>query len=142
MNKLEEIELMWKKDSQIDPDNLHEEALKIPQLHGKYYEIQNRVYGTKKKMEARYNQLLIEKTLYYSSKADPDVYKEKPFPHKVLKNDIPLYLNSDKELIESKSKVDYCSYVLNYLSDILKMIHNRSFQIRDSIEWSKFIAGQ
>lgn len=142
MNNLEEIELMWKKDSQIDPDNLHEEALKIPQLHGKYYEMQNRVYRTKKQREARYNQLLTEKTLYYSGKADPDVYKEKPFPHKVLKNDIPLYLNSDKELIESKSKVDYCIYVLNYLSDILKMIHNRSFQIRDSIEWSKFIAGQ
>jgi len=142
MNNLEEIELMWKKDSQIDPDNLHEEALKIPQLHGKYYEMQNRVYRTKKQREAKYNSLLTEKTLYYSGKADPDVYKEKPFPHKILKNDIPLYLNSDKELIESKSKVDYCSYVLNYLSDILKMIHNRSFQIRDSIEWSKFIAGQ
>lgn len=142
MNNLEEIELMWKKDSQIDPDNLHEEALKIPQLHGKYYEMQNRVYRTKKQREAKYNSLLTEKTLYYSGKADPDVYKEKPFPHKVLKNDIPLYLNSDKELIESKSKVDYCIYVLNYLSDILKMIHNRSFQIRDSIEWSKFIAGQ
>lgn len=142
MNNLEEIELMWKEDSQIDPDNLHEEALKIPQLHGKYYEIQNRVYGIKKQREARYNSLLTEKTLYYSGKADPDVYKEKPFPHKVLKNDIPLYLNSDKELIESKAKVDYCNYLLNYLSDILKMIHNRSFQIRDSIEWSKFIAGQ
>jgi hypothetical protein len=139
---LEQIEMMWKEDSEIDPDNLHEEALKIPQLHSKYHEIQNKIYQLKKIKEAEYNSLLTEKTLYYTGKADPDVYKEKPFPHKVLKNDVPLYLNSDEDLVKVKTRVEYCTYILGYLSDILKMIHNRSFQIRDSIEWSKFIAGQ
>jgi hypothetical protein len=139
---IDEIEMMWKEDSQIDPDNLHEEALKIPQLHSKYYEIQNKIYQFKKVKEAEYNSLLTEKTLYYTGKADPEVYKEKPFPHKVLKNDVPLYLNSDEDLVKLKTRVDYCGYILGYLSDILKMIHNRSFQIRDSIEWSRFIAGQ
>ncbi len=142
MNNIEEIELMWKEDSKINPDNLHEEALKIPILHSKYHEIQNRIYSIKKVRESEYNSLFTEKTLYYSGKADPEVYKEKPFPHKVIKQDIPLYLNSDEELVKLKTKVDYCNYLLSYLSDILKMIHNRSFQIRDSIEWSKFIAGQ
>jgi hypothetical protein len=140
--KLNEIEAMWKEDSEMDPDNLHEEALRIPMLHSKYHEIQNRFYELKKEFEAKYNSLYAEKTLYYAGKADPKVYEEKPFPHKVLKNDIPLYLNSDEELVKIKTRVDYCSYVMAYLSDILKMIHNRSFQIRDSIEWSRFIAGQ
>lgn len=139
---LNEIESMWKEDSVMDPDNLHEEALRIPILHSKYHEIQNKIYQLKKVKEAEYNSLYAEKTLYYAGKADPKVYEEKPFPHKVLKNDIPLYLNSDEELVKIKTKVDYCSYVMAYLSDILKMIHNRSFQIRDSIEWSRFIAGQ
>ena len=30
---LDEIQDMWKRDSIIDPDNLHDESLKIPQLH-------------------------------------------------------------------------------------------------------------
>ena len=34
---LEQIQEMWEKDSKIDPDNLHDESLKIPQLHSKYY---------------------------------------------------------------------------------------------------------
>ena len=32
---LEQIQEMWEKDSKIDPDNLHDESLKI-QLHSKY----------------------------------------------------------------------------------------------------------
>jgi hypothetical protein len=29
---LDKIQEMWQKDSVIDPDNLHDESLKIPQL--------------------------------------------------------------------------------------------------------------
>lgn len=140
--QLDDIQSMWKEDSQMDSDNLHEEAIKIPQLHGKYYEIQNKIYQLKKIKEAEYNFLYTEKTLYYTGKADPEVYDNKPFPHKILKADVHLYLNSDEDLIKAKSRFDYCTYMMNYVTDILKMIHNRSFQIRDSIEFSKFIAGQ
>lgn len=140
--ELNEIESMWKTDSKIDPDELHMEAIKIPQLHGKYHEIQNNTYILKKELEYKYNKLLMEKNLYYSHKADPEVYKKNPLNQKIMKTDIPLYLNSDIELVTAKNKVEYANHILNYLSDILKMIHNRSFQIRDSIEYSKFIAGQ
>lgn len=140
--ELNEIESMWKTDSKIDPDELHMEAIKIPQLHGKYHEIQNNTYILKKELEYKYNKLLMEKNLYYSLKADPEVYKKNPLNQKIMKTDIPLYLNSDIELVTAKNKVEYANHILNYLSDILKMIHNRSFQIRDSIEYSKFIAGQ
>ena len=37
MMDLEKIQEMWQNDSTIDPDNLHDESLKIPQLHSKYY---------------------------------------------------------------------------------------------------------
>ena len=33
---LDKIQEMWEKDARIDPDNLHDESLKIPQLHSKY----------------------------------------------------------------------------------------------------------
>lgn len=135
----EEIQNMWKEDSVIDPDDLHIEALKIPQLHGKYYEIQNKVYALKKTKEAEYAELYKTKFLYYTGK---EVDANNPFPYKILKGDVPLFLESDEELVKAKAKVNYCDYLLSYLADIIKMIHNRSFQIRDSIEWSRFIAGQ
>ena len=34
---LEKIQEMWEKDSRMDMDNLHDESIKIPQLHQKYY---------------------------------------------------------------------------------------------------------
>ena len=41
---LDSIQEMWKKDSDIDRDNLHEESLKIPSLHAKYFELYNTIF--------------------------------------------------------------------------------------------------
>ena len=41
---LDEIQEMWQRDSVIDPDNLHDESLKISQLHSKYYTLQSRFF--------------------------------------------------------------------------------------------------
>ena len=45
---INEIEDLWEKDSQIDPDNLHLESIKIPNLHSKYYKIYNNISLLKK----------------------------------------------------------------------------------------------
>ena len=37
---LDEIQLLWEQDSIIDQDNLHDESIKIPALHAKYYKFQ------------------------------------------------------------------------------------------------------
>jgi hypothetical protein len=140
--KHSDIEAMWKEDSIIDPDNLHNEAIRIPQLHGKYHEILNKTFILKKQKEAEYKKQFKDKWLYFSGKADPEIYKEKPFPHKIMKSDISLYLEADNELNTLKNMLDYYTHILKYLDDIIKQIHNRSYQIRDSIEFSKFIAGQ
>ena len=134
---LNELEKMWEEDSKMDPDNLHLEAVKIPQLHGKYYEIQNKIYALKKTKECEYNALYKEKFMFYTGKD----LNGKKFDYKILKAEVPIFLESDEELIKLKAKVDYCTYLLNYVADILKMLHNRSFQIRDAIEWCKFSAG-
>ena len=39
MINLEKIQSMWQEDCKIDIDNMHEESIKIPQLHSKYHEI-------------------------------------------------------------------------------------------------------
>ena len=43
MMSIEKIQEMWERDSVIDPDNLHDESLKIPQLHSKYYTLYNTI---------------------------------------------------------------------------------------------------
>lgn len=135
---INEIESLWEVDSVIDPDNLHLESIKIPSLHAKYYEIYNNISQLKIIQDNKLSELLKDKWLYYSGKSTPEVYKEKPFDHRVMKSDLDRYISSDDEIIKLKSKIDYYELMLNYLESILKNIQNRTYMIKNSIEWLKF----
>ena len=138
---LDEIQLSWEEDSKIDEDNLHTESTRIPSLHAKYYKILNNILLLKKLEENKFKQLKKEKWQYYTGKADPEVYIDKPFDHKVLRQDVDKYMDADEDLIKVLNKIDYFQVMLSYLDSILKTINNRTYQIKNSIEWQQFIRG-
>lgn len=139
---LEKIQEMWEKDAVIDPDNLHMESLKIPALHAKYHDLYNNLLLLRKKAEQQRRNIRHERYEYYSGKADPDVYVQNPFPKKIRDKDtMTKYLDADEKLASSSLKIDYYDTMLAYLEDILKQIHQRNYQIKNAIEFNKFIAG-
>ena len=139
---LELIQKMWTEDSIIDRDNLHEESLKIPQLHAKYYELYNNIILLKAKAEQQRKNIRHERFEYYSGKADPEIYVENPFPKKIRDKDtLQKYLDADERLSEICLKIDYYETLINYLQDILKVIANRTYQIKNAVEFMKFQAG-
>jgi hypothetical protein len=142
MIDLEKIQQMWEKDSQIDPDNLHTESLNIPSLHAKYFEIHNNILLLKKKAEQQKRNIRHQKYEYYTGKADPDVYVENPFPKKIRDKDaLQKYMDADESLSQASLKVEYYDVMLAYLQDILKMIHNRTYQIKNALEFQRFASG-
>lgn len=142
MIDIEKLQKMWESDSKIDPDNLHTESLNIPSLHAKYYEIFNNIMLLKKKAEQQKRNIRHQKYEYYSGKADPDVYIENPFPKKIRDKDtLQKYMDADESLSQSSLKVEYYEVLLNYLQDILKMIHNRTYQIKNALEYQRFVSG-
>ena len=139
---LEDIQSMWEKDSQIDKDNLHDESLKIPALHAKYHEMFNTILLLRKRAEQQRKNIRHARYEYYSGKADPEVYIENPFPKKIRDKDtMTKYMDADEKLSESSLKIDYYDTMLSYIESILKQINNRTYQIKNAIEWQKFIAG-
>jgi hypothetical protein len=139
---LEKIQGMWEKDSIIDPDNLHTESLNIPVLHARYYDMYNNIILLKKKSEQQKKNIRHQKYEYYTGKADPDVYIENPFPKKIRDKDtLQKYMDADENLSQASLKVEYYDVMLSYLQDILKMIHNRTYQIKNSIEYQRFASG-
>jgi hypothetical protein len=139
---LDTIQRMWEQDSKIDPDNLHTESLNIPILHSKYFEIHNTILLLKKKAEQQKKNIRHQKYEYFTGKADPDVYLENPFPKKVRdKETLQGYLDSDEKLSQASLKVDYYETMLIYVDSILKMISNRTYQIKNAIEFMRFTAG-
>jgi len=139
---LEQIQEMWERDSQIDPDNLHDESLKIPQLHAKYYTVYNTITLLKEKARETYSKVKLERYNYYTGKAPAEVYEEEPFPYKVRDKDaLQRHLEADEKLTKLDIKIKYYDVMLKFLEDIIKTISNRTFQIKNAIEWHRFQAG-
>jgi hypothetical protein len=141
MITLENIKEQWSEDSKIDADLLDEESIKIPQLHSKYLNYLSDVRLLKRRKESEYKILLKEKFEYYTGKADQSVYQEKPFDLKVLKTDLGLYMDSDPELQLLQARIDYYDEILFFLEKVISCINNRGFQIKNSIDWQKFMQG-
>jgi len=136
------IQEMWEKDSKIDIDNLHTESINIPVLHSKYYDIYNNLMLLRKKAEQQKKNIRHERYEFYSGKADPDVYIETPFPKKIRDKDtMSKYLDADEKLSGVSLKIEYYSVMLNYLEEILKQISNRTYQIKNSIDFMRFSSG-
>jgi hypothetical protein len=139
---LEKLQEMWQKDSVIDPDNLHEESLKIPQLHSKYYTIYNTTTLLREKARETYNKVRLERYNYYTGKAPAEVYVEEPFPYKVREKDaIERHMSADERLNKIDLKIRYYDIILKFLEDVIKMISNRNYSIKNSIDWHKFVSG-
>lgn len=131
----------WAQDSKMDEDLLDHESIKIPQLHSKYLNWLSDVRLFKIKKEQEYKRLLREKFEYYTGKSDAQVYREKPFDLKILKQDVQLYIESDEEIQSALNKLNYYKEMIFLLESILSNISTRGFQIKNSIEWQKFMQG-
>lgn len=138
---LEELQELVDKDLKLNESELDLESLKTPQIHNKYLKHYNNFKLLLVRSESEYKSLKKEKWEYYTGKASPQVYKEKPFDLKILKQDIDKYLDSDEDLQKLSQKISYLETVIDYLDRILRQITNRDWQIKNAIEWRKFTSG-
>ena len=135
---------MVEKDLKIDSTELDLASLRIPQLHNKYLNIFHDERLLLKKIKIDFKELSRSKWEYYTGKMDQDTLDElgwEPFPLKILKTDIDRYLDSDKDLSAEKSKIDYQEEKVLYLESVLKNITNLQWNIKNAIEWRKFLNG-
>ena len=139
---LEQIQEMWEKDSKIDPDNLHDESLKIPQLHSKYYTLYNTITLLRERAREQYSKVRLDRYNYYTGKATAEVYAEEPFPYKVREKDaIQRHLDADDKMNKIDMKIKYYDIMLKFLEEVIRAVSNRTYQIKNAIEWNKFQAG-
>lgn len=140
--KYEEIRKEWEKDSPIDEIQLDKESLNIPKLHAKYLDYLLKEKRVLDKVFHRYYIELKERREYYSGRATPDVYKEEPLELKILKTDIPEYLNADKKIQEIQEMINKQKVKVEYLEGVLDQIRQRNWNIKNAIEWKRFTMGE
>ena len=60
---------------------------------------------------------------------------------KVVKQDLDMYLKADPELAKAVDMVEYVSTIKDFLEKTLKNVENRNWNIKNAIEWRKFLSG-
>lgn len=138
---LEELQEIADKDLKINDSELDLESIKTPQIHNKYMKHLTKFKLMLSKAEAEYNIVKKQKWEYYTGKAPATVYAEKPFNLKLLRQDLDKYIDSDEAVIQAKQKVDYLQTVVEFLDRTIKQISNRTFTIKNAIDWKKFTSG-
>lgn len=138
---LNQIQEMWKKDSVIDKIMLDEASIKIPQLHQKYLTILNEFNLLRKKKQQELKRIKHRKYLYYAGKAAPEEYEAEPFNHKVMKSDVPAWVEVDQMVNKVEMQLEYYNEIVDSLQEILKQVHQMSYNIRNAVTWRTFTGG-
>jgi hypothetical protein len=96
----------------------------------------------RKKAEQQRKNIRHERYEYFSGKSDPEVYIDNPFPKKIRdKETMQKYLDADTKLSEVSLKIEYYEVMLRFIEEILKQITNRTYQIKNSIDFMRFSSG-
>jgi len=138
---LEQLQELADKDLKINDTELDLESLKTPQLHNKYMKHLTKFKLLLTRAEDEYRTIKREKWEYYTGKSDPAVYQLKPFNLKILKQDVDKYIEADEEIQKATQKVKYLETVVDFLDRTIRQVSNRTFTIKNAIDWRKFTSG-
>jgi hypothetical protein len=138
---LEQLQLEADKDLKINDTELDLESLKTPQLHNKYMKHYTKFKLLLTRTEDELRTIKRDKWEYYTGKADPSVYQAKPFDLKIMRTDIDKYLEADVDIQKLSQKVAYLITVVDFLDKTLRVIVNRTYTIKNAIEWRRFTSG-
>ena len=148
--RFEQIKKEWAEDSLVDFEfknkqysaDLGKISMDIPFQHNKYLNHYTDLSQIKTSLEFEVRKLVREKREYYSGEAEARVYAEKPFGSSIKTADkMRVYLESDEDIINQEAKIKYIDQMLYFLDNVLKMISQRNYHVKNAIEWEKFING-
>ena len=144
MTALDEYFDLWAEDSKIDRTELGEESIKIPQLHHKYYKMYSLERLNLVKLQEEMKILKKDKIEYYTGTMAEEDLKERgwePNPLRILKSDIPVHMEADKDFVDLNLKIAYNKEKVEFLEAVVKTLNLRSYQINNAINWEKFKVG-
>lgn len=138
---LDELKVEIKEDSTINVAKLDWESTRIASLYSKWMAILSSETRLLRAITAKHDKVLLARTLYYMGKASDEEYKQNPLQLKVLKGDIQMWLNADDLMIDAMDMLNEQTVKVNMIELFMKELSQRSFNIRNNIEYQKFKSG-
>lgn len=142
---LEDLHQEWDVDAHIDRTEIGTELLKIPKLHAKYMKILSYHNIQSKEIANQISKAKKIKYEYYqgdlNNPDDLQKYGLEPLTKRILKTEIPMYLESDPTITHLTKKKNLHDEMSSVCSAIIKELNSRTYQLRSHIEYEKFING-
>ena len=129
---LEQLHKTWSADATVDRTELGEEAIKIPQLHSKYFKLYSQERLTLRKLLEESKSLQLDLHSYFQGSLDYERLRELGWEqndHIILKADIQMHIDANQDWINSNLKIAYQKEKVDLLESILKSLNNRGFNI-------------
>lgn len=143
--KIEEIWDLWDKDCVISRTQLDIDSIETAKIHNKYLRIlatENKVLATLKEEQ---KVLTLEKEEFLTSgptKETNDKGWKLPAKGVIRVNkEVEKYLQADPDIIEMNLAIVAQQDKVDTVKAILSMISNRTFQIKNAIDFQKMING-
>ena len=143
--KLEDILILWDKDCEDAEKDLAITSIETASVHNKYYKILIGERIQLKKLESERDVIKKERYILYTQGMSKEMsQRDKDLAPRgnILKTEAGIYMDADPVIIEHNLKISMQSEKCKYLEEILKIIMNRSFTIKNAIEYLKFKQGE
>lgn len=140
--KLEDIHSEIRKDIPIDSTDLGKESIRGANLFIKWRKIYDDEKLRIRNLEKQRDVLAIEKRDYYSGNAPAEVYKEKPFAKRIrAEGEMQKYISADPDIIKLDDQIYLQIQKIETIEAVLKELSQRTYQIKNAIEYLRFISG-
>ena len=142
--KLDDIRNMWSLDVKIDNTELATEALRIPSLHSKYFNIFTEERLRLRKYETEMKKLRLEKYEFFTQGPTKETQErgwQLPPIGKVIKSEVNNYIDADDDIINLTLKIGIQQEKIDMLDSIIKSLTARGFLIKNAIDFEKFRVG-
>jgi hypothetical protein len=142
---IQEIQDMWDIDSDIDSAKLGDESLKTPKLHAKYVRILMDSRMKLIKLKTDYATMRQLRFRYYRGELTRQELQDNTWEQwqysKPIKSEMDEHLKGDVELSKIEARIDYMNIMIGLVESIMNAIKSRQWDIRNSIDHMKFMAG-
>jgi len=137
----EEVNEVIEKLLEIDSTNLAHESIRGNRISSELNKIYIQVSRELMKVTDQKNAVELQRYKYYSGKLPAEAYRKEPLDTAVLKTDIPSYMSNDKVVIEIRNIYKEKEMIVKLVEDARSSLKSRTYDIKNSIEFTKFMSG-
>ncbi len=141
---LEELQAKWLEDCSLDQLKLSQEAARTPKMHAHWYPLLVRELFLLETKETKLQELERDFGLYYNKRLPEPAVIGKTGPLNVIlgsQKEKDLHIETEPVMIRAKQEYTIQKLKVDFIKDILDQIKQRTWLIKNMIDWRKFEEG-